>query len=122
MHHAICQDGKHRQAYRHIEPIAFEIKTNYSEYYARDRRSDQEHETKLHDGVAAQVEHGSADSRKSSQLGKLAMEDAIIHDIAAMLREIQNSEIGRAHVCLNSSHPSISYAVFCLKKKKINVN
>src|SRR5690348_17950598 len=23
---------------------------------------------------------------------------------------------------LNSSHPSISYAVFCLKKKKININ
>src|SRR3712207_8906073 len=28
-------------------------------------------------------------------------------------------EIGRAHV-LNSSHANISYAVFCLKKKKIN--
>src|SRR5690348_11751043 len=28
-------------------------------------------------------------------------------------------EIGRAHVW-NSSHPSISYAVFCLKKKKLN--
>src|SRR3712207_7229041 len=27
-------------------------------------------------------------------------------------------EIGRAHV-LNSSHANISYAVFCLKKKKI---
>src|SRR5690348_18164414 len=28
----------------------------------------------------------------------------------------RRGEIGRAHVC--SSHPSISYAVFCLKKKK----
>src|SRR2546427_6121339 len=30
------------------------------------------------------------------------------------------NEIGRAHV-LNSSHSQISYAVFCLKKKKKNI-
>src|SRR3712207_8035307 len=31
----------------------------------------------------------------------------------------RRAEIGRAHR-LNSSHANISYAVFCLKKKKIN--
>src|SRR3712207_7694325 len=31
----------------------------------------------------------------------------------------ERGEIGRAHVW-NSSHANISYAVFCLKKKKIN--
>src|SRR3712207_7166559 len=32
---------------------------------------------------------------------------------------VRIDEIGRAHV-LNSSHANISYAVFCLKKKKNN--
>src|SRR3712207_9195761 len=32
--------------------------------------------------------------------------------------QLSEDEIGRAHV-LNSSHANISYAVFCLKKKKI---
>src|SRR5438876_2381871 len=36
--------------------------------------------------------------------------------IVPLLSAAAISEIGRAH--LNSSHPSISYAVFCLKKKK----
>src|SRR5205085_3612496 len=35
--------------------------------------------------------------------------------------ELSRSQIGRAHV-LNSSHSQISYAVFCLKKKKKNKN
>src|SRR3712207_8127695 len=33
-------------------------------------------------------------------------------------REAGIAQIGRAHV-LNSSHANISYAVFCLKKKKL---
>src|SRR3712207_7940842 len=32
----------------------------------------------------------------------------------------EHGEIGRAHV-LNSSHANISYAVFCLKKKKFSI-
>src|SRR3712207_7714494 len=34
-------------------------------------------------------------------------------------KELRYLKIGRAHV-LNSSHANISYAVFCLKKKKIS--
>src|SRR3712207_8557940 len=36
-------------------------------------------------------------------------------------RFLYRDEIGRAHG-LNSSHANISYAVFCLKKKKKNYN
>src|SRR3712207_7649306 len=37
---------------------------------------------------------------------------------AAALSPQHGPQIGRAHV-LNSSHANISYAVFCLKKKKL---
>src|SRR5690348_17672163 len=36
--------------------------------------------------------------------------------------EAIRSELDRKSTRLNSSHPSISYAVFCLKKKKKNNN
>src|SRR5690348_17777479 len=35
-----------------------------------------------------------------------------------VLREVLRSDADRQSTRLNSSHPSISYAVFCLKKKK----
>src|SRR5690348_17898920 len=37
-----------------------------------------------------------------------------------LLRQSLNSRIDRKSTRLNSSHPSISYAVFCLKKKTNN--
>src|SRR5690348_16328960 len=36
------------------------------------------------------------------------------------IHAIGNKNLDRKSTRLNSSHPSISYAVFCLKKKKIN--
>src|SRR5690348_18102203 len=40
-------------------------------------------------------------------------------EFAAVLRErFPGLEVDRKSIRLNSSHPSISYAVFCLKKKK----
>src|SRR3712207_7642066 len=45
--------------------------------------------------------------------------DVEAEDVGARHRLVRHDagEIGRAHV-LNSSHANISYAVFCLKKKK----
>src|SRR3712207_7914652 len=40
---------------------------------------------------------------------------AVLHGVRS--RVVRGGEIGRAHR-LNSSHANISYAVFCLKKKK----
>src|SRR5438876_3198577 len=37
-------------------------------------------------------------------------------------RSIEFPQLDRKSTRLNSSHPSISYAVFCLKKKKKNKN
>src|SRR5438876_1532321 len=40
------------------------------------------------------------------------------HGLAVSRRAEGGSEVDRKSTRLNSSHPSISYAVFCLKKKK----
>src|SRR5438309_7295249 len=46
-----------------------------------------------------------------------------LRDIEACLRSMQSKlyHIDRKSTRLNSSHSSISYAVFCLKKKKKNI-
>src|SRR5690348_18273408 len=41
--------------------------------------------------------------------------------LAAEAERIDMRKIDRKSTRLNSSHPSISYAVFCLKKKKKNI-
>src|SRR5690348_17863434 len=43
---------------------------------------------------------------------------AVIDAVRAQLEVMTNPMIDRKSTRLNSSHPSISYAVFCLKKKK----
>src|SRR5690348_18208339 len=46
----------------------------------------------------------------------------IIGSTAASIVPAQNMErLDRKSTRLNSSHPSISYAVFCLKKKKLRI-
>src|SRR5438876_4648732 len=52
---------------------------------------------------------------RSSDWGQLVA--TLVGDVAD--RDVAN-ERDRKSTRLNSSHPSISYAVFCLKKKKIN--
>jgi len=46
---------------------------------------------------------------------------ALIKHLPSVNTSVINSEIGRAQR-LNSSHANISYAVFCLKKKKKKTN
>src|SRR3712207_8657774 len=50
---------------------------------------------------------------------RAALPDATRYVIGELERD--RIQIGRAHV-LNSSHANISYAVFCLKKKKIKTD
>src|SRR5690348_17901534 len=45
-----------------------------------------------------------------------------IYSPPVALSGLLDDEIDRKSTRLNSSHPSISYAVFCLKKKKKNYN
>src|SRR5690348_17728657 len=47
-------------------------------------------------------------------------DDAIAENLRNRLEAIERAD--RKSTRLNSSHPSISYAVFCLKKKKKNKN
>src|SRR5690348_17760941 len=49
--------------------------------------------------------------------------ERLTHDLAAKAwSHIQEAERDRKSTRLNSSHPSISYAVFCLKKKKTHIH
>src|SRR2546430_13659080 len=47
-----------------------------------------------------------------------ASETARLSEIEAMLAQAAKARIDRKSTRLNSSHSQISYAVFCLKKKK----
>src|SRR5690348_17728830 len=57
------------------------------------------------DGVARHIRHGRAVVYNQLHIGVLELRCVRI-------------DIDRKSTRLNSSHPSISYAVFCLKKKK----
>src|SRR3712207_7866231 len=45
--------------------------------------------------------------------------DGLVRSVAASFR-LQTADVDRKSTRLNSSHANISYAVFCLKKKKKN--
>src|SRR5438876_6567945 len=52
--------------------------------------------------------------------GRLHIDDELMNELSMLKKELQPTEIlfiDRKSTRLNSSHPSISYAVFCLKKK-----
>src|SRR5690348_17868617 len=49
----------------------------------------------------------------------VALEDAELEVLAVEVLDVGLALGDRKSTRLNSSHPSISYAVFCLKKKKI---
>src|SRR5690348_17599883 len=68
----------------------------------------------LHDALPISLEHRGR-GRKEEAAG-IAAHCVAVFPAAAALAE--RAEIDRKSTRLNSSHPSISYAVFCLKKKK----
>src|SRR4051794_9060437 len=65
---------------------------------------------RIADGV-----RGGSDEVAGSFIGRISRLMLEIKDLHA---GIDGKEIDRKSTRLNSSHPSISYAVFCLKKKK----
>src|SRR3712207_7157609 len=58
---------------------------------------------------------------KIGVLGASGYTGADLVRIAALHPEVEISALDRKSTRLNSSHANISYAVFCLKKKKINI-
>src|SRR5690348_18106889 len=72
------------------------------------------------------VARGEAGARQHEpgHAGRNGERDAGAHEAPRARRELEGLEraqvVDRKSTRLNSSHPSISYAVFCLKKKKIN--
>src|SRR2546430_3312437 len=71
---------------------------------------------------------GAAERMSKDQLRRGPTEAAIpgthCHDVAVRIgvSGVRFAEGDRKSTRLNSSHSQISYAVFCLKKKKISVN
>src|SRR3712207_8815695 len=71
---------------------------------------------------------------RSTMVGVAADKAALIHDYIAdysedgfalvldSLARLPHQDVDRKSTRLNSSHANISYAVFCLKKKKTNIN
>src|SRR5437868_9986422 len=59
---------------------------------------------------------GNLAARELAQLGRQILASLIAEQVA--YHEYQTAKTDRKSTRLNSSHVSISYAVFCLKKKK----
>src|SRR5690348_17567494 len=60
---------------------------------------------------------------RGEHTGNLGPGRRLVHDEVTLLVLVQLArEQDRKSTRLNSSHPSISYAVFCLKKKKISTS
>src|SRR5690348_18111835 len=77
----------------------------------------------LHDAlpISAAILYGE-DSGASEVLREIRKRGGTVSGFESVLRSKDGSNIpvlDRKSTRLNSSHPSISYAVFCLKKKKI---
>src|SRR2546422_7773120 len=81
--------------------------------------------TTLFRSVGAHVGDGDVEAR-----GRVAAPHARIHPaeprvqhVAQLIeRQVRNEHLDRKSTRLNSSHGYISYAVFCLKKKKTGTN
>src|SRR3712207_8868293 len=72
-------------------------------------------------GVAAEELEGAAEAEQRVVVGRRARDDGVelVRRLLVALRvEVRAPERDRKSTRLNSSHANISYAVFCLKKKK----
>src|SRR5690348_18095811 len=87
----------------------------FSFFFFNDTATPEIYTLSLHDALPISIGDrvGRAD-------GKVAAENAV-HFVLRQKREHRLAE-DRKSTRLNSSHPSISYAVFCLKKKITNHN
>src|SRR2546430_8052660 len=65
------------------------------------------------------IDYIGVKSKLYGPYGLAASEIATAHEVSAS--HARNTAIDRKSTRLNSSHSQISYAVFCLKKKKIKI-
>src|SRR5438874_6699071 len=75
----------------------------------------------LHDALPISVELNRVDPAESRGFRRLDERHDVVADVMVLVVEIQllrGDQLDRKSTRLNSSHVEISYAVFCLKKKK----
>src|SRR3712207_7881158 len=69
-------------------------------------------------GRAGDAERGARAAGPRAERGRRARAGAAARQVATKLRDVKTARPDRKSTRLNSSHANISYAVFCLKKKK----
>src|SRR5574337_1221987 len=69
-------------------------------------------------GIATDAGHVHAGSQRQQEAGDARIEERWSHGCRSCVALVAWSSRDRKSTRLNSSHHSISYAVFCLKKKK----
>src|SRR5437660_8624942 len=69
-------------------------------------------------GVDVETFRTEGDARDVAQPHLFAVGHYFHQDVAELFRRAQQGRLDRKSTRLNSSHVAISYAVFCLKKKK----
>src|SRR5713226_2789216 len=80
-----------------------------------------EREDRLSRGFYAQQENDELRC-PASEIDQLLQISDVTDRVNRVTRGLSGARLDRKSTRLNSSHPSISYAVFCLKKKKKNNN
>src|SRR5438874_6515239 len=105
MRFRLVVDGDPRRIEVERGPEGILIRVDGAEYRGKVRR--------VHDGIEVRL---GPKWRRVRLVGRTALTDDATHEIA--ISEIEDEPSDRKSTRLNSSHVEISYAVFCLKKKK----
>src|SRR6266487_4971964 len=75
-----------------------------------------------HQSARNQESHRDRNLRDDETIKPSAAGRANADSLIALLKTRHHVALDRKSTRLNSSHPSISYAVFCLKKKKLGAD
>src|SRR5690348_18020412 len=88
-------------------------------FFFNDTATSEIYTLSLHDALPIFADRQPFDVRGADAFDRDDLLDADADRGAAVLRRRHARHQDRKSIRLNSSHPSISYAVFCLKKKTI---
>src|SRR3712207_9221169 len=101
-----------------MKDIGMEIYLN-SFFFFNDTATTEIYTLSLHDALPICARRAGRAARGSGRVaGAMRTRVAVLHGVNLDVLERRPPELDRKSTRLNSSHANISYAVFCLKKKK----